>query len=125
MPFVLTDLGRNTIGRPDDLEGDHAAHEDVFGLVDAAHAAGAEGVEDAVLAQDEGAAFAGEQPLRLVAGQEAALGQLRRPGAGVAGGPSGGERLDRLGRQQSAGAQRGQELFAGGDDGRQRGGFSS
>ncbi len=48
------------------LEGHGPFHVDVFGLVDHAHAAAAEPVEDAVVAQHQAERFAGQQPLHLI-----------------------------------------------------------
>ena len=57
-------VGAQQVGRQH-LEGDDAAHGAVLGLEDAAHAAAADLVEDAVLAQQEAGRAADQQALGL------------------------------------------------------------
>ena len=64
------------------LEGDDAAHGAVLGLEDAAHAAAADLVEDAILAQQEAGGAADQQALGLEPGEQPLLDE----GAGDASG---------------------------------------
>ena len=73
-PIVRGDLRR------DDLERDHPVHHDMMGLVDSAHRAGADPVEDDVTADDQAVRPVAQEPLGLVGRQDLIsdqpLGQL-------------------------------------------------
>ena len=65
---------RSQVGRQH-LEGDDAAHGAVFGLENAAHAAAADLIEDAILPEQEAGGAADQQALGLELGQQPLLDQ--------------------------------------------------
>ena len=94
------------------LDGDRPLHVDVFGLVDDAHAAGAEPVDDAVVAEYQAEGLTRRDAPDLVLVEQAAGDEGVDDGRGVVvaeAGTLGEEGGDLLGLEESALAQRVEE----------------